>query len=92
MVMQALRLEFQTPSADKWCYTYLGRNSLGVCSGISVTPLTHCLMFSPINSKGYVSHSCNIDIPRNAAVLRHLGQYLIAAAAAIDENNEQEGS
>jgi len=47
---------------------YLGRNGYGWCSGIEVRPGPQWIKLNPINSKGIVTTSCNIEIP-NASVI-----------------------
>ena len=48
-------------------YSYIGRNGIGKCYGLSIEPYgtspQSMITIQPINSKGDISSGCSIDIP-----------------------------
>jgi hypothetical protein len=75
--MEALRLEFQPRDPAAIELTYLGRNGTGKCRGQGIHTR---LILSPINSKGVISSSCNIDLPADPSLIREVGEYFLNLA------------
>jgi hypothetical protein len=90
--MEALRLEFQPRNPAAIELTYLGRNGTGKCRGIEVMSLgqgIHTrLMLSPINSKGVISSSCNIDLPADPSLIREVGEYFLNLAREAETTRD----
>jgi hypothetical protein len=45
-------------------------------------------MLSPINSKGVISSSCNIDLPADPSLIREVGEYFLNLAREAETTRD----